>query len=543
MNRTVIVGAVLLIVAASAWATGTTETSAAADGPKVVTTVRSSAQDIKWFGEEDWDDNAIYDAYLEDTGYDLQNLWVVDGSQYDERLKLMVASGELPDFFHVPNSANLFGQLVEADLLRDMSDVFEAHASDALKEWMYVDGGVQMASGTIGGELLGIPETGAAIDQLNVLYVRKDWLDALGIDEPRTMQDVFTISRAFTEQDPDGNGNDDTYGLAFTQKFLTDAVYTLVGYFNGFHAYPRWWIEDEGGSLVYGSVQPEMRQALRELQRMYRNGEIDPEFGVKDAQRVNELAVNDQLGMTYGKWWMPAWPLNAAAVQDGAHVQDWRPFLLPSIDDTPASTQVTIGVSGYYVVTKEAQYPEAVIAFMNKWVEHELAGPTDPVRIRYQYGDSWGKDEGQNYWKLSPVRLYYQTANLTQFLEGVRLKDRTLVENNALWATIYDRLQAWEAGDVGQWQTHIIWDLDGTQQMKMEMVADGRVVYNEFYGSPTETMVSRMATLEAREEEVFTRIILDESPIEAFDEFVDEWHDLGGTAITEEVNQWYDARR
>ena len=43
--------------------------------------------------------------------------------------------------------------------------------------------------------------------------IRKDWLAKLGLKEPQTVDDLYTIAKAFTEQDPDGNGKKDTYGL------------------------------------------------------------------------------------------------------------------------------------------------------------------------------------------------------------------------------------------------------------------------------------------------------------------------------------------
>ena len=53
------------------------------------------------------------------------------------------------------------------------------------------------------------------------LWARKDWLDALGLEVPKTLEDLVNVSVAFTKQDPDGNGVDDTYG--FTAPGMTAA--------------------------------------------------------------------------------------------------------------------------------------------------------------------------------------------------------------------------------------------------------------------------------------------------------------------------------
>jgi multiple sugar transport system substrate-binding protein len=51
--------------------------------------------------------------------------------------------------------------------------------------------------------------------QANVLLIRKDWLDKLHLQPPKTWDDLAAVAKAFTTQDPDGNGKNDTYGLAF----------------------------------------------------------------------------------------------------------------------------------------------------------------------------------------------------------------------------------------------------------------------------------------------------------------------------------------
>ncbi len=126
-------------------------------------------------------------------------------------------------------------------------------------------------------------------------------------------------------------------------------------FFNGYHAYPSHWIKDQSGKLVYGSVQPEMKTALKQLQDMYKAGQIDPEFGVKDPDKENELVTGNKIGMAYGLFWLASYPLKSAAVKDGKLVQDWAVYPIASVDDKPAMTQVGLGVSSYYVISKKAK--------------------------------------------------------------------------------------------------------------------------------------------------------------------------------------------
>ncbi len=45
------------------------------------------------------------------------------------------------------------------------------------------------------------------------MWIRQDWLDNLGLEVPRTWDEMAAVAEAFVTQDPDGNGEDDTIGI------------------------------------------------------------------------------------------------------------------------------------------------------------------------------------------------------------------------------------------------------------------------------------------------------------------------------------------
>lgn len=546
--RSLVSLALLTCLALTAWATGTAEAGGEMqDGPIVVTTVRETAQDVRFPEGETWDDNTIYDAYEEATGYRVDNLWAVDGSQYDQRLQLTIASGDIPDFFHVSRESNAFPQLIQAGLVADLTEIWDEYASDDLKKFVTADGGFQFSLGEVAGDQMAIPETGDFLGSTQNLWIRTDWLEALGLDRPQTIQDVIEVSNAFATQDPNGNGEQDEFGLGAVQDFLTNGVYGLKGFFNGFDAYPGNWVL-RNNRLAYGSIQPEVRDALVALQGMFANGEIDPEFGVKDPGRANELAINDQLGMVYGAWWMAAWPLNNAAVQNDELVQQWEPLLLPGQEPgTPANIQLGAGFGAYWVVSKDSDHPQAMVELMNERIKWMLnPDPENPEVAIYEYG-GWGEqtDPANNNWKLNPVQLFPQySADLwSAYFEAVRQRDLSVLDEfgaaAAWYRDRYDDVVTYEEEGEGRWQQWVLHKIDGSQHSKLKHFNADRFVTDRYYGPPTPTMGSRAATLQAREIETFTRIIMGEADISEFDEFVEDWRDLGGTQITEEVNDWY----
>jgi multiple sugar transport system substrate-binding protein len=75
--------------------------------------------------------------------------------------------------------------------------------------------------------------------QSQVLLIRKDWLAKLGLQAPKTWDDLTAVAKAFTTQDPDGNGKADTYGLAmpgstargYTSWYWSTFLYSAGGDF------------------------------------------------------------------------------------------------------------------------------------------------------------------------------------------------------------------------------------------------------------------------------------------------------------------------
>jgi putative aldouronate transport system substrate-binding protein len=435
---------------------------------------------------------------------------------------LSIASGDIPDFFKV--SQLQLKKLVDAGLVMDLTNLYNNNVSDNAKKFFTET--KQIDSAKFDGKLMAIPFTDSPTNSSTYIWLRKDWLDKLKLPEPKTMQDVLKIAEAFSKQNP--GGADKTYGLA-AQKLLYAQDFGLTGFFNGYHAYPGTWIKDQSGNLAYGSIQLEMKTALKQLQDMYKVGQIDPEFGVKDSGKENELVAANKLGIAYGAFWLGSFPLKLAAIKDNKTVQDWAVYPIASIDDKPAMTQVTLGVNSYYVISKNAKNPEAVFKILNSYAQPKR----DPV---YEKGIP-GSDY---YWKLNPVILYRPDLNVISgsvLPAAVKNKDTSnLTTPDAL--QLYEDSMNYLNGDGKNWNNWMKAKEGGSLQYMYEYSVKNIYKQNEFYTVPTATMADKQSTLDAKEQEVFTKIITNQSPIDDFDKFVEDWKNLGGNAITKEVNDW-----
>lgn len=498
------------------------------DPPIEMQSVISVNATVKFLGENDIHNNIWTRAYEQLLGIKLTYKWVVDGSMYGQKLGLSVNSGDVPDMFAVsPEQLHLFH---EAGLLADLTDVYEAEASAKTRDVLTQDP-ISLKAATIDGRLWGIPLTDAAVASASLLWIRQDWMDKLSIAAPTSMADVLEISRRFTEEDPDGNGVKDTIGLCVT-KSLWGAIASLQGFFNGYHAYPGIWYE-RGGSLVYGSVQPEMRDALLALQKMYADGQLDREFGVKDINQVTETIAQGKCGMEFGVWWNPYHPLNQSQANN-PHAF-WTAFPIPSVDAAPAKSQYYSAIGAFLVVRNGYEHPEALIRMINFWTDNILGTQDDNIRRTF-LGDIENPDVV--LYKYTPVVLWEPNAMIDggkKLREALAKKDPSGLDLDTQWR--YRIIQAYfEQGILEAWVEVATNGPNGATTI-LEQVMKDRGQLNRFYGVPTAAMAEKMPTLQPMEDEVITKIIMGE-PVDSFDQFVQNWYKLGGTEIVNEVNLW-----
>ena len=502
------------------------------DPPITVTSVKSVDATVKFYEGEDINNNTWTKTYAEELGINLEYLWVVDGGQYQQKLSTTIMSGEIPDIFVC--DGQMLKLLYDSGSLADLTDVYEQYASQDTQEILTQDP-LALKASSIDGRLVAIPITDSSVASAPVLWVRQDWLSALNLPEPKTMQDVLTISERFTNGDPDKNGQNDTFGLAVSKE-LWSTFSSLTGFFNGHHAYPGLWIERDG-RMTYGSIQPEMKQALGVLQEMYKNGEIDREFGVKDSNKVAESIATGRVGMEFGVWWNPYHPLNLnQANEPDAY---WQAYPIPSVDATQAKSQYATAVGGYMVVNADFAHPEALVHMVNFWCDNVVRSQDQEVRDKYL--GSLNTPDIIVY-KYTDFHLWEANAQVNT---GSRIRDAVATRNpQGLNADEFWRYQVivayYDQGIKEAWVEVATNGDNGSVQILGDIAAGTGGIQSVFYGAPTPVMAEKMAALRTMEEEMVTKVIMGE-PLDSFDTFVANWKQLGGDDIIAEVNAWREA--
>ncbi|RED52644.1 extracellular solute-binding protein [Cohnella phaseoli] len=504
------------------------------DPPVTMTSVLATAGWATFPDGETWDnDNRWTKLYRETLGVNLKWNWMVDSTQYDNKMNVTIASGDIPDLMLV--SKKQLNQLVEADMVEDLTDVFDRYAMPYLKEQVAEALAPAQKMATYDGRLMAIPQYGGdPRDSLLTLYVRSDWLQKLNLPEPKTIDELVQVADAFVKQDPDGNGKPDTLGLGILSATMGGG--SIGGFLNGFHAYPDIWIEDGSGRLAYGSIAPQMKDALAKLQQMYKDGLIDREFGTKDYNRLKEDVVSGKLGIFYGTISESA--LIAADLIKNDPNASWIALPLPSIDGTPAKPSVGVSVGGFHVVKKGFSNPEAAVKMMNLFVrkvygDDELGTNGD----NKQY--AWVDNAKYAMHVLSPIQGYIKDYNYRLVRDALASGDPSAL-NESLKDT-YDLVKGTDGSDPEKWQQWWIHQPAVSPfevRDRYQLQPDG-VVIDKYFGGSTKTADEKMSTLGKMQNETFVKIVMNAAPIDDFDSFVTNWKKLGGDQITQEVNEWY----
>ena len=172
---------------------------------------------------------------------------------------------------------------------------------------------------------MAIPAPSMMVGEMNEMWIRQDWLDNLGLEVPRTWDEMAAVAEAFVTQDPDGNGEADTIGiLGPSNSDHMNAIganqFGLDPLFSSFQSYPQYWLQDEDGTVEYGSIQPETREALEKISKLYTNKLIDPEMLVRSDSKEPLLSGKVVSSLDHGGLVIRCQILHLQAKRIGEHI-------------------------------------------------------------------------------------------------------------------------------------------------------------------------------------------------------------------------------
>lgn len=222
------------------------------------------------------DDWIAYDIIREELNINLTYVIVPTGADGEAKINAAAAANDLPDLFQMVSANNdnrgALLRLVDLGLMAPVGDMMPL-MPERVK--LHYNDQLALDLVTFYGEQYGLPEP-PPIPKREGLVIRKDWLDKLGLDVPTTPEELFAVAEAFTTQDPDGNGKNDTYGFG---GFLNgEGLGTRFDFIMGAYGVPGVWNFTGNGDFGLNVRSENYPEALAYFKSLVDAKVIDPDW-------------------------------------------------------------------------------------------------------------------------------------------------------------------------------------------------------------------------------------------------------------------------
>lgn len=300
------------------------------------------------------------------------------GSGYNDALTTMMATLELPEVILMPTeTSQLFRDACEDGLFIDLAPYLEsgdypnimAHTADV--SWESLDVFKD-------GRIWGIPRS--SMMRADGYVFRKDWLDAVGITieegKPITLDQLYEILYAFTYNDPDQNGVNDTYGISSSNanfaSFFSEAFGISRNLANTTVSAEGWGEYDgEYMTLKYSRTDDSYKEYLTFLQKLWKAGVYDPDTFNLDDSSAGQRFIDGVTGVEMN------FPGNMArkittlkSVNENADLI-FIPAIVQNEGDPYTAITTGTGIWYVYVITSEAEHPERILELMDTALDDE----------------------------------------------------------------------------------------------------------------------------------------------------------------------------
>lgn len=272
-------------------------------------------------------------------------------SDYDQKVLTALGSGAKYDLIEVSDLAKL-NAFISQGVVTDVTDfvqnspVLSDPSVIPTAEWDQLKGK--------DGKIYGVF---SKFQGATMPIVRKDWLNKLNLQEPKTLDELYDVLKAFKEDDPDGNGKADTYGLS------TSGLYDIQGIMSAAGLKYRYVIKDGKRTIPYAS---DAAIPMYEwFAKLVKEGIMDPNFVTNDTAKMRNLFLSDRVGMiTYWDAWVGMF--NNLKKQEDPNTT-FQAEGMASIPAADGAILMRRGDPDFWIIPKNAPHPEAAKKFLEFW--------------------------------------------------------------------------------------------------------------------------------------------------------------------------------
>lgn len=351
---------------------------------------------------------------------------------------LMSDENQRPDFIWWWNMEKDFSQWVDSGLLVDVSQYMNKYTN--MRDYYNgQDPNILFFASSDAESTYRIPGD-VSEPACQTLMIRQDWLDNLNLKVPTTLDELEDVLYAFTFDDPDGNGVDDTYGLGGDGYDFRTFWPWIQGSGEAYSHYDKFMVKEDG-TYLYGPASDDTKIWVDRVAKLYKDGVITQDI-VADTDRDEEMA-NGGFGVTYS-WVTYNNPANATMKSFYASNPNakWLAIDMVTGDNgTPQDDASTVAAWCYFGITSTCTDPERAYAIWD-----DMATDENYIHRRFGVeGEQYTKnDDGSYNIIMSPDGTENQEQNIGMklFSDLFARKDYCNIENTAETSVLYEKVIA-----------------------------------------------------------------------------------------------------
>ncbi|OUS75049.1 hypothetical protein B1748_19305 [Paenibacillus sp. MY03] len=241
------------------------------------------------------ENNPIIKKIEEYTNTKIDATWI-PASAYNDKVNVSIASNDLPQVLMIQDTksssiinAQRSGMFWEiGPYLKDYPNLSKYNGNETVLNNISVD-----------GKVYGLYRARALARQ--GVVIRQDWLENLGLEQPKTIDDLYNVIKAFTLNDPAKTGNKDTFGLVEAEDSSNGAsAVGLTGFqtIAAFFGAPNQW-EIQDGKAVPQFMTPENMEAMKFYKRLYDEKLINQDFPATKTSKQQEQFFQGKAGVIF----------------------------------------------------------------------------------------------------------------------------------------------------------------------------------------------------------------------------------------------------
>ncbi|MGG1516944.1 extracellular solute-binding protein [Paenibacillus oryzisoli] len=466
-----------------------------------------AAQSTKNFGE-----NLVFQEMEKKTGVKVD--WVhPPAGQAKEQFNLMIASNDLPDvivydWFSVPGGMKKY---VDDGVIVDLTPYVSKNAPNFTK-LMNENPEAKKQSMDDASKFYCMPMLRLK-DSLRVVngpQVRMDWLEKLNLKKPTTIDDWYNMLKAFKAQNPSG-------WPMTGQKFVgSNGIGNLVEAWGTSYDFYV-----DGGTIKYGPLNPQFKDALSFINKLFSEGLIDPDYMLNNREKQDAKVISGASGALFG-----VQPSNfmRTMVESGRDLKfridgvSWPigPAGKPYSLDSSYTYEV---VSPCAAVTKNAKYPEEIVAWLD-----------------YAYGQ-----EGNLLFNLGLENMTYTMKDGNAENTELITKNKDGLSSSAAMGKYTMALNGWAMSQDVQYHRQLMMPY-GYPAADNWRTADVSLVVPRLTFTAEETQqVARIKTeIDTYAQEMFDKFTTGKEPLANYDKFTQRLEDMGIGQLTKTYQAAYD---